>query len=220
MAIDEFQQIAEYPESGTEALLRSYVQFTQNVHFVFAGSKQHLMAEMFGSPSRPFFQSTEMMNLQPLDEPTYYDFANGFFQKRNGSIDEKVFSEIYHKFDGHTWYIQSILNRLYERYKVVDDMAAVNHEIMQIVASKSAQYESLAQFLTAKQFALLKAVASDGIVAQPTSANFIQRHHLASASAVQTSMKALLKHELLYRGSQGYMVYDRFMGIWLKSTFG
>lgn len=40
VAIDEFQQIAEYREKGVEALLRSYVQFLPNVHFVFAGSKQ------------------------------------------------------------------------------------------------------------------------------------------------------------------------------------
>ena len=30
IAIDEFQQVAEYPETGTEALLRSHIQFAQN----------------------------------------------------------------------------------------------------------------------------------------------------------------------------------------------
>lgn len=34
VAIDEFQQITEYPEEGIEALLRSYTQFTPNVHFI------------------------------------------------------------------------------------------------------------------------------------------------------------------------------------------
>jgi AAA+ ATPase superfamily predicted ATPase len=38
VAIDEFQQIAAYPETGTEALLRSHIQFLNNVHFVFSGS--------------------------------------------------------------------------------------------------------------------------------------------------------------------------------------
>jgi len=32
IAIDEFQQISEYQEKGTEALLRSYIQFA-NAHF-------------------------------------------------------------------------------------------------------------------------------------------------------------------------------------------
>ena len=43
VAIDEFQQIAEYPEKGVEALLRSYIQFLPNVGFIFAGNKQHVM---------------------------------------------------------------------------------------------------------------------------------------------------------------------------------
>ena len=43
IAIDEFQQIIEYPEKGVEGLLRSYIQFTSNVHFIFSGSKKHLM---------------------------------------------------------------------------------------------------------------------------------------------------------------------------------
>ena len=54
VAIDEFQQIVEYPEKGVEALLRSYIQFLPNVNFIFAGSKQHQIQEMFNSSRRPF----------------------------------------------------------------------------------------------------------------------------------------------------------------------
>ena len=75
VCIDEFQQIAEYPEKGTEALLRSYIQFAQHVHFIFSGSKHHLMAEIFGSPKHPFYQSTEMMGLKPLRNDVYYEFC-------------------------------------------------------------------------------------------------------------------------------------------------
>ena len=47
IAIDEFQQITNYPDPGIEALLRSYIQFAPNVHFVFSGSKRHLMSQIF-----------------------------------------------------------------------------------------------------------------------------------------------------------------------------
>ena len=40
IAIDEFQQITEYPEKGVEALLRSHIQFSENVKFIFSGSKK------------------------------------------------------------------------------------------------------------------------------------------------------------------------------------
>lgn len=71
IAIDEFQQVAEYPEKGTEALLRSYIQFLPNVYFIFAGSKQHIMADMFLSAKRPFYQSAQIMNLPLIKEDKY-----------------------------------------------------------------------------------------------------------------------------------------------------
>ena len=53
LAIDEFQQIMEYPEKGVEGLLRSYIQFLPNVHFIFSGSKKHLMEYIFFSIKHP-----------------------------------------------------------------------------------------------------------------------------------------------------------------------
>lgn len=220
IAIDEFQQIANYPEAGTEALLRSHIQFATGVHFIFAGSKHHLMAEMFGSPQRPFFQSTEMMDLNPLDKEMYYEFAHQFFEKNRGSLDKDTFMQLYDSFEGHTWYIQNVLNRLYETRRHVKNMDDVNRAIVQLVDSKSAQYESLTQFLSSNQFNLLKAIASDGIAAEPTGAKFIRQHNMVSASAVQAALKSLVEKEIIYRTRRGYMIYDRFMSIWLKRTFG
>lgn len=220
IAIDEFQQIANYPESGTEALLRSHIQFASGIRFIFAGSRHHLMAEMFGSPQRPFFQSTEIMDLKPLDREVYYQFASQFFEKNRGSLDQETFDQLYDCFDGHTWYIQNVLNRLYGTRRHVKSIDEVNHAIVQLVDSKSAQYESLAQFLSSNQFNLLKAIASDGIAAEPTGAKFIRHHNMVSASAVQAALRSLMEKEIIYRTKRGYMIYDRFMSIWLKRTFG
>ena len=63
IAIDEFQQILSYPEDGVEAMIRSYIQFLPNVYFVFSGSQQHMMQEMFLSANRPFFQSSLVLSL-------------------------------------------------------------------------------------------------------------------------------------------------------------
>ena len=220
IAIDEFQQIANYPEDGTEALLRSHIQFAAGVHFVFAGSKFHLMTEMFGSPKRPFFQSTEMMDLQPLDKEVYYSFANAFFEKKRGSLDHDTFMGLYDMFDGHTWYIQNVLNRLYDNYQNVRSMDEVNRETVSLVETKSPQYESLAQFLSSNQFNLLKAIASEGIVREPMGGRFIRQHNMLSPSIVQSALRGLLDKEIVYRTPLGYMIYDRFMSIWLKRTFG
>ncbi len=67
-AIDEFQQILTYPESNTEAILRTYIQQLQNTSFIFCGSNQKMMHEIFNSAKRPFFASCTNMSLDPIDE--------------------------------------------------------------------------------------------------------------------------------------------------------
>lgn len=216
IAIDEFQQIAEYPEKGTEALLRSYIQFAQHVHFIFSGSKFHLMAEIFGSPKHPFYQSTEMMGLKPLDSDVYFDFCLQFFKEKGGNIEKDIFEYLYNMFEGHTWYIQCIMNRLYEANTNVESIEQVNVAILSILAGREPQFESLSQFFTSNQFSLLKAIAKEGIVARPTAGRFIKSHNLSGASSTKAALKVLEDKELVYRKPEGYIIYDRFMDLWLK----
>lgn len=216
IAIDEFQQINEYPESGTEAMLRSYIQFSHNIHFVFSGSKKHTMSEMFTSPQRPFYQSTDILNLAPLNEETYYQFANNFFETNKGGLDREVFRELYDTYDGYTWYVQSVLNRLYEKFRTVSSSAQLRETILNVVESKKPQYESLVMFLTDNQFSLLRAVAKERVAEQPMGKEFIKKHGLSGSSSVKTALDVLCKKELLYCMPEGYIVYDRFMNQWLQ----
>ena len=215
LAIDEFQQITEYPEKGTEALLRSYIQFVHNVRFIFSGSKKHLMEEMFCSPKRPFYQSTQLMELNPLHEEIYYDFANKFFEGKKGNISKEAFHSLYQRFDGYTWYIQAVLHRLYEQEKLVDTESQVSDAILFQINTLSSHYQTLATLLSDNQFSLLKAIAQAGVVSRPQSMEFIQRYSLPSTSSVKSALEVLVEKDLVYRTSEGYIVYDRFMGLWL-----
>lgn len=215
VAIDEFQQVANYPEKGTEALLRSRIQFSP-AGFIFSGSRQHIMAEMFGSPKRPFYQSTEFVNLQPLLEATYYDFARHFFEARKGSLSEEVFHDVYQRFSGHTWYVQLLMNRLYEETKRVETVQQANNAILSVLNTLSPQYENLMAFLTNNQINLLKAIAKEGKVEQTQSNDFIKRNDLPSPSSVKTALDVLLDKELVYAQPDGYVVYDRFLNLWLQ----
>mgnify|MGYP002624523665 FL=1 len=219
IAFDEFQQITIYPEQGTEALLRSYIQFAPNIHFIFSGSRMHLMSEMFGSPGRPFFQSTQFLSLKPLYEEVYYDFARGFFNKRKGELDRDVFQQLYQRFEGYTWYVQSVLNQLYENTSVVRSVEQLNEAIVMVLAGKEPQYETLLQFLTDNQRRLLLAIAHEDVVSQPTGKAFIQKYRLGSASSIRSTMEVLQDRDLIYRTSQGLIVYDRFLSLWLRRTF-
>lgn len=216
IAIDEFQQIAEYPEKGIEALLRSYIQFLPNTRFVFAGSKQHVMQEMFASSKRPFYQSTQLLTLGSIGKEAYADFAQGHFSRHHLQLPREVFGSIYDRFDGHTWYIQDILNRLYGYGQDVD-APLVAYATEQIVSEMSYSYADLLKAYSPGHVRLLKAIAQEGCVKEVLSGDFIAKYRLRAASSAKSALKKLLDQELVYPSPHGYIIYDRFMAEWLRA---
>ena len=216
IAIDEFQQITKYPETGIEALLRSHIQFIPNAHFVFSGSKRRLMTQIFNSPERPFYQSTVSIGLEPLHEEIYYDFTRRFFEAKKGSFSQEMFHHVYNRFDGVTRSIQLMLNRLYETEKNVCSEVQINEAILHIVNQSSMQYEELINLLTDNQLSLMKAIAQEGCVVSPQGDEFIKRYNLPSASSIKTALDVLLDKDLVYRTQTGYIIYDHFLAVWLR----
>ena len=215
IAIDEFQQIREFPEKGVEALLRSYIQFAPNAHFIFAGSKKHMMDEMFVSPKGPFYQSTQLMALGPIAEESYSDFAEKFFRKAGRSFDKAAFSHIYGRFEGITWYVQMVLNRIWSSGAGLESTAQVDTTVTEIVEGADLFYYDLLRSQTVTEQAILKAIGREGPVKAISAAEFISRNSLPAASTVRSAMSSLKERDLVYLTEDGYVVYDRFFGLWL-----
>ncbi|MDE6493467.1 MAG: ATP-binding protein [Bacteroidales bacterium] len=215
IAIDEFQQITNYPQKGVEALLRSYIQFLPNVNFIFSGSKQHVMQEMFLSAKKPFYQSTQILTVGPIDKEVYYGFAARFFAQTKRDLPQSIFEAVYHRFDGHTWYIQSILNRLYGAARTVNEKS-VDEAVTEILEEATYAYEHLLKAYSEASGRLLKAIAIEGCVKAVLAGDFIARHHLVAASSVRGVLQKLIDNELVYKAPEGYIIYDRFMGEWLR----
>jgi len=73
------------------------------------------MDGMFTSPSRPFYQSVTIINLQPLSPEKYAEFAVLKFEESGKKLDAAVVWTLYRRFDGVTSYIHRILNILFSR---------------------------------------------------------------------------------------------------------
>lgn len=219
IAIDEFQQILTYPEQGVEALLRSYVQFLPNVYFIFSGSAQHLISEMFLSAKRPFYQSTQVVSLGSIDIDNYLDFANNFYSRQSRKMPEDVFLHIYHKVNGITWYVQTLLSRFYEFKSMPITIDNVESCLEDILQEQEPVYQNYCSWLTANQQMLLVAVAKEQSVEKPLANSFLRSHNLASPSSVKTALTSLLDKQLLTFANGKYSVTDIFFSLWLKSRF-
>lgn len=216
VAIDEFQQILEYPEKGTEALLRSVVQFAPNVHFVFAGSKQHLMSAMFSSPRRPFYQSTQRMGLNPLNKDVYYEFAARLMRNGGKELPEEVFTDAYNFSHGYTYYIQDIMNRLYTQS---DSCITIRHlyDIYGDIRKEGeVVYKDYCDLMARGQLKLLRAIAREDIVRKPHEQAFMSRNKLTAVSSVKLALNALVNNGIVAKSDEGYYIYDRYLSLWLK----
>lgn len=218
IAIDEFQQIQNYSERGLEAMLRSYIQFLPNVYFIFSGSHQHMMEEMFLSANRPFFQSSMVMSLGCIDFEEYMQFANRMIEGQNRIIGQESFQRIYDFAGGITWYVQAILHGIYEHPDRIVDNTLVDDVVKELVEEQSATFQNYCAWLTDNQYALLKAIAYEKSVKSPLAQQFIHTHHLPATSSVKTALRTLEDKMLVSRSANdGYSVSDKLFALWLLS---
>lgn len=221
VAIDEFQQITGYAEKNVEATLRTYVQHCNNARFIFAGSQRHIMGNMFLTASRPFYQSVSMMHLGSIPLEEYTAFACTHFERGGKTIEKETVAAIYEQFEGITWYIQKVLNVLYDMTpeRGACKVGMVTDAIRQIVDSFRYTYSEILFRLPEKQKELLIAITKEGQAKAITSGAFIKKYKLASASSVQAALKGLLEKDFVTQEMGTYQIYDRFLGIWLKESY-
>ena len=217
VAIDEFQAIAKYPEKNVEALLRTRIQHCSNATFIFSGSQRHMMGEIFTSPSRPFYQSTAIMDLKPIQEEVYCEFAQQHFSRNGKHIETDAFHKVYQHFEGVTWYIQFVLNSLYSLTQEGETCTAdkVETAIDNILSQLNFTYSSLLFQLPAKQKEVLMAICKEGKIKEITSSKFLSTYKL-TASSVQGAVKGLLDKDFITYELGIYSVYDKFFEEWLR----
>jgi len=218
VAIDEFQQIADYPDGAkTIATFRTLVQNCKQTRFIFAGSHRRMMDRLFNNPSEPFFMSCSPVPLEAIDKIKYGTFAMKHFSNAGKSLKEECFYAIYDRFEGHTWYVQYVLNRLYEMTPEGEsvEMEMIGQALEHILGVFNVTFQNMLCRYSDRQRSLLLAVAKEGKVTGILSAKFINSHRLGSSSSVQAALKALLQDESIVRNADVYQVGNRFFSLWL-----
>ena len=222
VAIDEFQQIAKYPEKNIEAQLRTHIQKLRNCNFIFAGSERHMMQEMFTSAARPFYHSADMLELKAIVPEIYIPFIVGHFEKRNRRIDSENVAKVYDLFKGHTYYIQKTFNEAFADTPDGEEctLGTIRAAIDNMIASNDTIFREILSNIPEKQKELLYAIAKEGEAERVTSATFIKRHSLTSASSVQSAMKKLLEKDIITEVNKVFSVTDRLFAMWMNRLYG
>jgi len=223
LAIDEFQQINEFPEKNTEAMLRSIVQNLHNIRFIFCGSKKSLMTDMFASAKRPFFASTQFMNLDKIDRNRYADFIQKLFNENRKSIDNETVSFVLDWTKQHTFYTQSLCNMIFSISKRTADMTIAKSACAELMKRNEITYLQYKELLTAAQWKYLIAIAKEHEIEQLTAKYFLTKYNIGTPTDSSRLKNTLLEKELILetitKDQTFYRIYDVFFSHWLASEY-
>ncbi|MEX0813860.1 MAG: ATP-binding protein [Chitinophagales bacterium] len=220
IAIDEFQQINNYPEKNVEAILRKHIQRQKNANYIFSGSEKHLLLPMFSDAKRPFYQSTQHLGLKKLGLAKYKKFIQKHLKEAGKEVSETVLDYILQWTDIHTFYTQFVCNRLYALPEKQLSLAKTKKLLMEILTEKEAYFHTLIKLLPKHQLQLLTAIAKENVLVEPTAKEFLRKHQLSGVSTVSKSLNALVTKGLVddERSNEKleYRVNDVFLRRWLE----
>ena len=223
VAFDEFQQIVEYPEKNMEARLRTLIQKMHHVQFIFSGSDQRIMAEMFFNQKRPFYNSTANIMLDKIEKKKYTQFIDTHFSNRKKQITEDALDFIFEWTQTHTYYVQQVCKNCFDLPRKSirkEDAQAVCKDIL---SQNETIYQQYRKLLTVNQWKLLIAIAKEETLQKPNAADFLKKYNLGNASSVKLAINSLLGKRLIISiasdNEESYLVDDVFFMRYLQYRY-
>ncbi|MEA3497853.1 MAG: ATP-binding protein [Campylobacterota bacterium] len=214
IAMDEFQEILNIKEIDIEAILRTKIQYHKNVSYIFTGSKQHLLTNMFNNNKKPFYAMSTNFELKPIDEDIFFEYSKKRFKLKDITLTKEIFSNIYNLCDKETRAILKICYELFEHNK----NSTINNKILDniiemINLQNDSVYRLLSDTLTTNQIIVLKIIANE--YKEILSLEISKKYNI-SIQSIKSAINSLMKKELLYKNENKYIVYDKEFDFWLK----
>ncbi|MCP4681357.1 MAG: ATP-binding protein [Desulfobacterales bacterium] len=214
IAFDEFQEVADYTEDGFEKRLRSFIQQHSNICYIFSGSQQHLITEMFNTNNRAFYKLAESFPLDKIETEYYIPWVQNFFHRKNIELPSELIEEIITRFENHPMYIQNFLFHLWEeggRKKISPDIIDKVEDA--IIEKRSLEYSVLWETLSINQKKTLKLVLLNN-GAKLFNAESLKSVNLKTGSLVTKALASLIKKEIIVKNGN-YQIQDVVFKRWL-----
>ncbi len=195
VVFDEFQEIAGMNGLALEKRMRSKFQLHRDVSYVFAGSREHILRQMFDEESRAFFEFCRPMSLGPIPREEFSGFIGDKFRATGGRPADEAIGAILTYTGCHPHFTQHLCHEIWFNTRSPKKAQVIEEAVEQIIAQQSSGFERLWDGLRSRnQRALLKGIAIEGGFNYST--EFIGRYTLGSQSQLQKSA-GLLKNKAI-----------------------
>lgn len=209
---DEFQEIFRIGE-GLDRIMRSVMQGHTNVNYIFLGSAESMIREVFEAKKSPFYHFAALMTLVPLPEREFSHYLEERFAE---VVDNPALlaAAILSVTGAHPYYTQQLAFYVWERSAgsgfTID---VVDEAISEIIKCHDYDYERLWNSLNRTDMKVMIGIANGGT--EPLSGSFINSTGSGSASTVYSALKRLIARGLLIKQGSDYLYDDPFFKRWI-----
>ena len=215
--IDEFQEIQRFPGGGLEKAMRSHFQQHRRVSYVFAGSKESALREMATRERSPFYKFGRIFSLGPIPQDEFVPFMETRFKRGRLSATSEVLEAILAAADDVPYNVQRLCHQLWAdragHSKRITEKD-IGDALATILDQDNAYFSALWDGLSLHQRQVLQAITRVG-GRKVFASEFLTAHRLGSHSSVQTSLRKMLKEQIVFRVDGEYRIADAFFREWI-----
>lgn len=217
ICIDEFQQIADFPDSITfQKKLRSVWQLQSNVSYCLYGSKKHMMEKMFQSQSHPFYRFGDLFYLDKISETDWVEYICERFRVTGKEISRELASEICTVTDRYSSYVQQLAWLVWLRTDKHATKEDVEFGIGRMLDACEPLFIQQTESLSAYQMNFLRALAN-GVHTGFTRSEILDTYQLGTAANISRLKKALTEKDLIMMTAPKKLeISDPILALWLK----
>ena len=216
VCIDEFQQIGEINDSITfQKKLRSVWQLQHAVSYCLYGSKRHMLINMFGSRSYPFYKFGDIIFLERIPIEYWYEYIQTRFEQTSKSIPTSLIDGIYAYVDGNSSYVQQLSWLVWARTTHEADEEILLDAKQDLLHQNHALFMEQINGLTQYQIRFVRAIM-DGKGREINRKETIEAFELGSSANIATIKKALQKKEIIEINGKEIHFSDPIFIHWLQ----
>jgi AAA+ ATPase superfamily predicted ATPase len=211
-AFDEFGDIKKLDGNKIVKLFRSKLQLHENASYIFSGSYESVMSELFIGKNSPFFRFARVINLGKIEKSSFFKFYKQQLNDYSIPLTDSFINSILDFTDGHPYYSQLALQEIIIFYVLNKKVPTISQALdLMLVSEKNYLEKSWEEISSKKE--ILKTVLA---VCQKEK----QVYSALKDSGINISraLKTLSLNGMLFKTDQGYEFADPLLEYWIRQN--
>jgi hypothetical protein len=212
VVFDEFQDILKL-EKQMDKKLRAILQNHSRINYVFLGSQESMMKDVFEKKKSPFYHFGTLFPLQKISNKHFVSFLQKGLQAKC-KHPETLAKAILDFTDGHPYYTQQLAFVVYNRLlQHTPEDRVVTEAIEETGFVHDYDYERLWANFNTTDKKMMTGLAT--FKASPLSSEFLHQQNVKATSTLFSSLNRLMKSGYIIKTQTKYEIDDPFFKRWI-----